>query len=208
MRSILSRALPLLAALCIAVGGCAESVAPEAPALAAPEEAPRALLVPLLVDVLQRGAPLARDYTASATIGEAGGTIRIPEAGFTITFPAGAVHQPVAIRATALAGRSVAYRFEPHGLVFDRDPVITQELGVVQSVTRLLGLSLEGGYFTDESLLAGGTGVILETRPARLDLLRLRMSFSIEHFSGYLASSGRRGGYISSSGSRAPAQRR
>jgi len=203
MRSIFPRVLPLLAALLVAVGGCAESVAPESSAVSAPE-APRALLGQLLVDVLQRGAPLARDYTAAATIGEAGGTIRIPEAGFSITFPAGAVHEPVEIRATALAGRNVAYRFEPHGLVFDREPVITQDLRLTQAVTRLLGLQLEGGYFTDESLLAGGTGVVLETRPAQLDLLRMRMSFGIQHFSGYLASSGRRGGYLGSSGSRAP----
>ncbi|HEU4453370.1 MAG TPA: hypothetical protein VFR81_09930 [Longimicrobium sp.] len=134
--------------------------------------------------------------------------LRIPEAGFTITFPAGAVHEPVEIRATALAGANVAYRFEPHGLVFDREPVITQDLRLTQSIARLLGVQMEGGYFTDEAALAGGTGVILETRPAQLDLLRLRMSFGIRHFSGYLASTGRRGGYISSTGSRAPAPRR
>lgn len=203
MRSIFPRALPLLAALCIAVGGCAESVAPEASAAAAPDAA-RTLVGQLLVDVLQRGGPLAREYSAGATIGEAGGTIRIPEAGFSITFPAGAVHEPVAIRATALAGPNVAYRFEPHGLVFDREPVITQDLGVVGSLTGLLGLQVEGGYFTDESLLAGGTAVVLETRPAQVDLLRRRMSFGIRHFSGYLASTGRRGGYISSTGNRAP----
>ncbi len=205
MRSIFPRALPLLAALAIVVGGCAESVAPEASAVAAPE-APRTFLVPLLVDVLQRGAPLTREVSASATIGEAGGTIRIPEAGFSITVPAGAVHEPVEIRATALAGPNVAYRFEPHGLVFDREPVVTQDLRLTQALTRLLGLQMEGGYFTDESTLASGTGAILETRPAQLDLLRMRVSFGIGHFSGYLVSSGRRG-YITSSGSRAPTPR-
>jgi len=206
MRSIFPRALPVLAALCLAVGGCAESVAPEAPATVAPE-APSPFLGQLLVDVLQRGGPLAREVSAGATVGEAGGTIRIPEAGFSITFPAGAVHEPVAIRVTALAGPNVAYRFEPHGLVFDREPVITQDLGIVGSLTGLLGLQVEGGYFTDESLLAGGTAVVLETRPAQVDLLRRRMSFGIHHFSGYLVSSGRRGGYITSSGSRAPVGR-
>jgi len=207
MRSIFPRVLPLLAALLVAVGGCAESVAPEASVVSAPEAA-RPFLGPLLVNVLQRGAPLGREVTAAATIGEAGGTIRIPEAGFSITFPAGAVHEPVEIRATALAGRNVAYRFEPHGLVFDREPVITQDLGAVGALSRLLGLQVEGGYFTDESLLAGGTGVVLETRPAQMDLLRMRMSFGIKHFSGYLASSGRRGGYLNSSGNLAPTPQR
>ncbi len=138
-------------------------------------------------------------------IGEAGGTIRIPQAGFTITFPRGAVSEPVTVRATALAGSNVAYRLEPHGLVFAREPVIEQDLGLTELLGRLLSLSLEGGYVPDESQLAAGTAVVTETQPAQLDLLRLRMRFNIRHFSAYVASSARRGGYITSVGDRSPA---
>lgn len=194
------RILVLTAVLGAAVGGCSDSVAPEAGG----REARGALLGGLLeVNLLQRLVALDRSYSASATIGTAGGVIRIHEAGLTVTFPAGAVSQPVTIRATALPGRNVAYTFEPHGLVFQQRPVITQDLGVTEVVRRLLGPQLEGVYFADESQIAAGTATVQEALPATVDLLRMRMSFPISHFSGYAASTSRRGGgYITSSGTR------
>lgn len=201
MRSLLSRAL--LLGLCAAAVGCSDTLIPEPKVDPVPSHS---LLGGLLASVLQRNAPLQQDVVAQASIGAAGGTIRIPQAGFTITFPAGAVQgAPVPIRVTALAGRSVAYRFEPHGLVFAREPVITQELGLTEALGQLLSLGqLGGAYFLDESNLANGTVPVLETRPAQLDLLRMRTSFSIQHFSGYAVSKTRRGGYISSTGNRVP----
>jgi hypothetical protein len=200
MRSPFLRA-GLIAAL--VVMGCSDATVPEA---SPPEATSRGLLSGLLqVDVLQRLRPLSRDYTASATIGSAGGTIRIPEAGFTIRFPAGAVSAPVTVRATALGGSNVAYRFEPHGLVFRAEPVITQDLSLTEVVQRLLLLrELEGGYYADDAALGNGTALISETRPATTSLLTMKMSFTIGHFSGYVASR-RPGGYISSSGTRLPA---
>lgn len=194
------RALVLAAVLGAAVGGCSDTTAPEA-------AAPRRdnLLSGLLeVNLLQRLLPLDRSYSAGATIGTAGGVIRIREAGLTVTFPAGAVSQPVLIHVTALPGRNVAYTFEPHGLVFQQRPVITQDLGVTEVVRRLLlGPQLEGVYFADESQIAAGTATVQETLPANVDLLRLRMSFPISHFSGYAASTSRRGGgYITATGTR------
>jgi hypothetical protein len=205
MRSLVLRTGTLLTALCVAAAGCTDSVAPEPAAPGVVEGGPaRGLVSALLVNVLQRIVPLGRDYTATATIGEAGGTIRIREAGFSITFPAGAIRgAPVAIRATALAGSNVAYRLEPHGLVFRREPVITQDLGVTQVLLGLLSLrQLEGAYVADESQLDSGTATVVEVRPAKVDLLRMRMSFDIRHFSAYVASTGRRAGYISSTGNR------
>ena len=213
MRYLLRRAGWLSLAVCLAVSGCAESVAPEvAPPEAAPAGGTDASLLgglvdgllsqPLLVSLLQRSAPLAGDVSASAIIGEAGGTISIPAAGFSITFPRGAVREPVRITATALAGSNVAYRFEPHGLVFRQSPVITQSLGLTEAVQRLLSLDgLEGAYFADDAALGSGTATVTEVLPTSVDLLSLRLRFSIRHFSGYAVSSGR-GGYIRSSGNR------
>jgi hypothetical protein len=193
----------LAAAAWLGAASCSSDAT--APAPAVPAAGPSASLVgDLLVSVLQRSSPLSQDYSATATIGTAGGTIRIPQAGFSITFPQGAVGEPVSIRATALAGRNVAYRFEPHGLVFLKEPVIRQELGLTEALSRLLLGDLAGGYVPDESQLGAGAATVTETRPAQLDLLGLRMSFSIRHFSAYVASSGRRTGYISSSGNRSP----
>ena len=196
-----AQALRVLAAtvLFAGVGGCSDPVTSSD--LRAPGDASPSLLGGILTSVVQRVVPLRQDYTASTTVGTAGGTLRIPEAGLTVTFPAGAVSAPVTVRATALAGSSVAYRFEPHGLVFQKEPVIAQDLSLTGVVNQLLTAQLEGGYVPDESTLTGGTAVVTETRPATLDLLRLRMTFTIRHFSGYAATQ-KKSGYMSSSGNR------
>src|SRR4051794_37268543 len=110
-----AHALRVLAATALfaGVGGCSDPVTSSA--LRAPGDAAPGLLSGIVTSVVQRVVPLQQDYVASTTIGAAGGTLRIPEAGLTVTFPAGAVSAPVTVRATALAGSSVAYRFEPHG---------------------------------------------------------------------------------------------
>ncbi|HSU13954.1 hypothetical protein [Longimicrobium sp.] len=187
------------AALLVAAAGCNDTVtsgdAPRTPAGRA-----GGLIDGLLVSVVQRTLPLQQNYTATATIGSAGGTIAIPQAGFRITFPAGAVSAPVTVRATALAGSNVAYEFEPHGIVFAREPVISQDLGLTSVLGQLLSTPLQGGYFADASLLGDGVATISETRPATLDLLRLRTTFTIRHFSGYAVT--RKSGYMGASGSR------
>jgi hypothetical protein len=162
--------------------------------------APSGGLLSIVATVVQRLVPLEQDYTATAVIGTGGGTIAIPQAGFSITFPAGAVAAPVTVTATAVAGSNVAYRFEPHGIVFQKEPVIAQDLGLTNVVNQLLSTPLQGGYFADDSQLGDGVATITETRPATVDLLHLRTTFTIRHFSGYCVTKG--GGYMGSSGSR------
>lgn len=161
---------------------------------------------PLQVVMLQRTTSLSRDYTASAVIGRGGGTISIPEAGFSIVFPYNAIQggQSTRITVKALAGRNVAYLFEPHGLVFQNTPVITQDLRRTEAYQNLLLVpTLEGVYFPDVTSLDGILATVLETRPTLVDPLGWKMRFSVQHFSGYAASS-RRSGYISSSGNLVP----
>lgn len=204
MRIPVLRSVAILAALCVTVSSCSDSVTLDQRSAPPAREGLLSGLIGgvtgVLTSVLQRTVPLTRDYTASATIGSGGGTIRIPEAGFTLTVPAGAVSTPTVIRATALKGSSVAYRLEPHGLVFANDPTITQDLSLTAAVSRLLDTGYQGGYFTDETGLSRGVVQVLETRSSSFDLLRLRMSFTIEHFSGYAVT--RRGGYMGSSNDR------
>lgn len=205
MRPLAIRAAGLFALLCVGASGCGDAAAPTAPSATGPSAG--LLSSVLQVSLLQRLLPLDQSYSATATIGTAGGTIRIREAGMTITFPAGAVSAPVNVRATALAGSNVAYTFEPHGLVFQKDPTITQDLGVTEVVRQLLSPPpLAGGYFTDESQISGSSATIVETRAATVNLLQLKMSFTIHHFSGYAATTGR-SGYISSTGERGVASR-
>ena len=200
MKSPVLRAVAAFAAVCVSASGCSDTATLQQPGAPGARGGLLTPVMGVLTSVLQRTLPLSRDYTASATIGPAGGSIRIPEAGFTLTFPAGAVSAPVVVSATAIHGSSVAYRLEPHGLVFAQEPVIAQDLSLTAAVGRLLDTSYQGGYFTDESTLSSGLVPVLETRPATFDLLRLRMSFSIRHFSDYAAT--RRGGYISATGDR------
>jgi hypothetical protein len=162
---------------------------------------------PVVIDVLQRSEPLLHNFAAAEVIGRGGGIIRIPEAGFTITFPANAVRIPTPITVVAVPGTAVAYLFEPHGLVFQNTPVITQDLRGTEAFRdpSILG-DLEGAYFPDAGLLDGLTAVVRETRPTQVDVAGWKMRFSVQHFSGYTAST-RRGGYINASGNLIPFDR-
>lgn len=162
--------------------------------------------LPIFVEVLQRNAPLPRTYTSAATIGSAGGSITIPEAGFRIDFPAGAVNAPVQITVRALAGRNVAYDFAPHGLRFARTPTITQNLqGTAAYGSTSARAGLEGAYAPDLLSLLAGLLRITETRPTTVQVDTWQMRWTVEHFSGYVASAKRRSGYISASGNLIPA---
>jgi hypothetical protein len=107
----------------------------------------------------------------------------------------------------AVPGTPVAYLFQPHGLVFDNAPVITQDLRGTQAFEdpSILG-DLEGAYFPDATFLDGPTATVRETRPTSVDLTGWKMRFNVQHFSGYTAST-RRTGYISSSGNLIPFDR-
>lgn len=161
----------------------------------------------LVVDVLQRSEPLLHNFAATALIGRGGGIIRLPEAGFTMTFPPNSVRLPTPITVVAVPGTAVAYLFQPHGLVFQRAPTIMQDLRGTEAFLNpsLLG-ELEGAYFPDAGMLNGLTAIVRETRPTTVDVNGWKMRFDVEHFSGYTAST-RRSGYISSSGNVIPFDR-
>lgn len=162
---------------------------------------------PIEVNVLQRTSPLLHGFEATAVIGRGGGTLRIGEAGFAIAIPPNALARPTLITVAAVPGTAVAYLFQPHGLVFARPAVITQDLGGTQAAhDPSLLEELEGAYFPDLSLLSGLTATVTETRPTLVDGQGGRMAWTVEHFSGYTASSGR-SGYTSSSGNLIPTGR-
>ena len=157
------------------------------------------------VGVLQRTTPLATDLTASATIGKSGGRIEIVEAGLRVDFPSNSVRSNTKITITALKGTNVAYVFEPHGLVFKQDPLIRQAFkGTNAFNDHTVRDALEGAYFPDTTYVVTGHAKIVETRPTFVDVTGSSLRFSVNHFSGYLVSTGRMGGYISSTGNRIP----
>jgi ZU5 domain len=175
----------------ILFAGCArDAAAPVEPTAAVPSKPSSALFGLLPVRGVTRSTPLANDLRVSAVIGTKGGTLTIPEAGLTLVVPPGAVQQNVTFTATALAGRLVAYEFEPHGTTFAVPLQFTQDLKKTSLLGALTAPLMDGAYFTDKDKLNQtlGIGLVSEVLPATTDLLRFRVSFPINHFSGYLVS--------------------
>jgi hypothetical protein len=144
-----------------------------------------------VVGLLKRTEPLTESVSASAIIGPLGGQLQISGAGFRVNFPRGAVSSPTRITVTALRGDNVAYMFEPHGIKFHTPVTISQNLQGTAAWKTSLADSLGGSYF--ERLLVDPTESYarsLEKRPARLKDSKTRLEFSIEHFSGYMVSTG------------------
>lgn len=186
----------VLATLAIAVAGCSDAPtsAPAAPLTPAIAEAPQGAVLGVLAltPVLQRRTPLPADITVRARIGAEGGTIAIPEAGFKVVIPSGAVSAPVDFAVTAVAGRAVAYRMDPHGIRFARPLVASQELRGTEWIGLPL-LNMKAGYYKDDSQLNPDRALVQldEVLPLTFDLWNLRVRFNIEHFSGYVVSTGR-----------------
>ena len=137
-----------------------------------------------------RLVPLQQNISVSAVIGQDGGTISIPAAGLTLVVPPGAVTSSTKFTATALAGRLAAYEFEPRGTKFPVPLQFSQDLTKLSLLGIVTAPVLDGAYFTDTSKLNQvlGRAAVSEILPATVDLLRLRVGFPINHFSGYLVS--------------------
>lgn len=207
-------------ALCLsaaAVGtACSDSTGPAtAPLSSAPEASQQALLggligtltqtlANLLVPPVTRNAPLANDVSWSFTAGPAGAASSNADVGLTIVFPPNAVATNQVITVTALKGSAVAYKFEPHGLVFAKKVVLTQDLRGTSGGGLLSGIlggllstsALQGAYFATDRLetTSGGLAKVNELVPALSSALTQTVSFGVEHFSGYIVASGRSGG--------------
>ena len=146
-----------------------------------------------VVRMLKRTESLDDNLTASAIIGPRGGYIRIKAAGVRIDFAPGAVSRPTRISVTAIRGRNVAYRFQPHGLVFNAPVTIQQNLRhTVAWRDPEIAAQLQGSYF--DRLLVDETETYarnFERRAARLRDAGRALEFTIEHFSGYMVSVGK-----------------
>jgi hypothetical protein len=203
MKTPLRRLVSLAVAL-VAVASCStdQTTSPVAPSRAPSVQAPSADLlggvtglVASLVSVngLQRTTPLAASITVTKTIGTAGGSFAIPEAGVTVVVPAGALTKPTVIKMTARAGALVAYDFEPHGITFAKPLVFSQSLrGTNASLLSVPFLQL--GYYKDASLLTKTGGLISELLGGVVNVLEWKFTGTIPHFSGYMVTCGRRGG--------------
>ena len=176
--------------------GCANEnvTAPSSEPLAAPAASSQVLLGSLLgknttVTPLLRTTPLKSAVSASATIGPLGGVLALPSAGLTVVVPPLAVKSLTKMRVTALAGSSVAYEFEPHGIKFTVPLVATQSLKGTQAQSGGLinPLSLFAGYFPDSKQITS----VSELLNLNVNLLGQTSVLTIWHFSGYIIATGR-----------------
>ena len=131
----------------------------------------------------------------SKTIGPAGGTISIPETGFTISFPVGAVAAPIAITITADEDY-VAYKMDPAGTTFLKDVTVTQSLTPTELAFRPLRAPLYAAYIADDGVKLSGKVPVLELEPTQTifsllsPLIPQAQVWIIRHFSRYMLASG------------------
>lgn len=147
---------------------------------------------PVLVDALLWKKPVSHK-SATAVIGPEGGTITL-KGGTKIVFPAGAVSEDVNITATRLAGKIVAFEFEPHGIQFAQ-PVVIEVPTRNTKVPDLPSLAdIQGAYFPNITALnpGFGTATVTEFEPTFVSADKAWIRFSVDHFSGYLVSMGRK----------------
>lgn len=178
--------------------------------LKSPEQASQQLLglamaasqQPMPAQGLTWSTPRPTRASVTKVVGAAGGTISLPGTGLQLQVPAGALTANVTFTITALAGKVVAYDFQPHGAVFNVPLTFVQDLGT----TAYRGVKLppnfvpawQGGYFADSLSINETTGVtaVTEFIAAAADLTvsstrHAQVSFLIRHFSGYIISVGR-----------------
>jgi len=135
--------------------------------------------------------PLTSNLTATKSIGPLGGTLDLPATGLHVVVPPGAVLKQTTFGVTALAGRMVAYDFQPSGTHFLVPLVVTQSSAPVNMASPLLGLKImRPGYFQSATDLnqSAGTATVTELLPQiTIDLLG-NMVYVVPHFSGYIVS--------------------
>jgi hypothetical protein len=192
MKPRMRRWILTLTAAC-AAASCGDRISTEPGAVATARPTLDVSAASDVVRLLKRTDVLPSGLSASGVIGPKGGHLDIPKAGFRIEFPAGAVTTPTRITVTALGGNNVAYRFEPHGLVFNVPVAIRQSLrNTTAWKNPALAAELQGSYF--ERLLVDPSETYarsFEKRAARLEESTKVLEFSVEHFSGYLLSTGK-----------------
>lgn len=159
-----------------------------------------------IVPVVQRSEALEADVSVTQVIGPRGGYLRIGKAGVLVYFSPGAVAQPTTITATAYAGSLVSYGFEPHGLQFAAPVYVVQNLGQTTLGNDLGAAGTIAGAYTPDGLAdistATATARVSElhdaytskTRSSGGPIVLDQAIFTIQHFSGYILTGGRKGG--------------
>ncbi len=151
------------------------------------------------VQALLRLTPLASPVVVTAVISSNGGTISVPGADFELQIPSGAFSgTSMTFTVTAYGGSTIAYDFQPHGVVFRKPLQAVQRLDHTnwgaQRLPNGYSPSLTGAYFSDTTKfnLQTGWGIVDEFMSTKLSDGGRTVSWDVPHFSGYIVASGRR----------------
>lgn len=131
----------------------------------------------------------------SQVVDQSGGHISMPETGFTMDIPAGALTAPLTVTVTA-DDKYVAYKMEPTGTQFQKDVTITQELRNTTVAGQPLRTQLYAAYIADDNAKLSGKVPVLEIEPSTTifstlnPLLPAAQVWIIRHFSRYMLASG------------------
>jgi ZU5 domain len=135
------------------------------------------------------------EIKVSQRVDQSGGRISIPETGFTMDIPAGALSTPLTITVTA-DDKYVAYKMEPTGTQFEKDVTITQSLRATTVAGQPLRSQLYAAYIADDNVKLSGKVPVLEIEPSTTifsplnALLPEAQVWIIRHFSRYMLASG------------------
>jgi hypothetical protein len=133
--------------------------------------------------------------SVSKAVDQSGGTISIPETGFTMDIPAGALTGPLTITVTADT-RYVAYKMEPTGTQFAKDVTVTQSLTNTTIAGQTLSNQLYAAYIADDSVSLSGKVPVAEIEPSTTifsstnSRVPVAQVWIIRHFSRYMLASG------------------
>ena len=131
----------------------------------------------------------------SQVVDQSGGRITIPETGFTMDIPAGALASPLTITITA-DDKYVAYKMEPTGTQFRKDVTVTQSLRNTTIAGLPLRTSIYAAYIADDNVKLSGKVPVLEIEPSTTifspsnKLVPDAQVWIIRHFSRYMLASG------------------
>ena len=187
-----------LGASALFAAACSDQAIPSGPdaAAAGTQVAPRFLRNGGLVNVVNWSSDHEKGkYTTSGVIGQDGGSLTIPDADFTITFPAGALSENTTITIVAKNGPFVSYDMQPHGLQFTKAVTVTQGLATVEVP---LSVPMFGAYLENDSdPLENGTVLPTEILQSttlfgriRGELVPVTQIWLLNHFSRYILASG------------------
>jgi hypothetical protein len=173
-------------------GACGDGDAPPT----GPQSLPSLEVVepPVWAEPLMREMPLAGVRVAVENIGPEGGEFGLREVGLRVTVPPGAVSAPTRFWVTALPGDILAYEFGPHGARFAVPLRVEQSLRNTNWGRLASPESLEAGYFASWTQIDNTNDQVLvnEFLPVDVDVRGSKLRFNVEHFSGYMVSSGRK----------------